>query len=166
MEILGGQNQGLSSLNSHRNDNVWPLLLKTANALTAERFPWDEEMKKPETKFKEKVLKDLKTVNGIWFFKSQEVAVHGIPDVFICVRGWLIVLELKPDEYTALEPLQEYVLNEIRAAGGRARKVHPKNWPAVFSWIKSIADGTLSLDESSFGYGTPRALPGRLKCRE
>ena len=101
-------------------------------------FSGSEEMPRtnPETKFKKKVLEDLKTlpIEDIWYFKSQEVAVRGIPDLILCVRGKFVAVELKVD--AELELLQSYNLTRITRAGGIAMVATPKNWKDIFEYIK------------------------------
>lgn len=80
----------------------------------------------PETKFKCKVQKRLREIPEIFFFKTQEVSVRGIPDVLICYQGMFYAWELKTEK-GKLDPLQEHVLNNIKLAGGIARVVTPAN---------------------------------------
>lgn len=95
--------------------------------------------KQPETKFKEQVLKDLKTIPGIWFFKTQEVGRRGIPDILICAGGILIALELKI-ETGRVDRLQQHVLGKIKAAGGVAMAVKPSEWPMMKCAIKQFTE--------------------------
>ena len=85
----------------------------------------------PETKFKIRVQKFLKA-SGIplWSFKSQEVAVRGIPDIVGCnSAGQFFCMELKRDEVCKPDPLQEYNLEKIRKLGGIALVLNPfMNW--------------------------------------
>lgn len=92
--------------------------------------------KNPETKFKEQVQEDLKTLpfEDVWYFKSQEVAVRGIPDFILSVRGKFVAIELKVD--AELEELQEYNLNRIKQTGGVSLVATPKNWKEIFQYIK------------------------------
>lgn len=83
-------------------------------------------MKKEETKFKEKLLKKLKEIPGLWYSKIQTVCIRGTPDILICFQGKFFSYELKTD-LTHADPLQEYTLSKIRDAGGVARVVSPKN---------------------------------------
>lgn len=104
-------------------------------------------MKKPETKFKEKVRADLKKLDNTWFYKSQEVAVRGIPDFIMCTYGLFVALELKPDEKITLEPLQDYILERIRTKGkGIALKATPGTWPDIFEAL-CLLDKGVSIEE-------------------
>lgn len=95
-------------------------------------------MKKPETKFKELVIKDLKTLKNTWFFKSQEVSRRGIPDLILCVNGFFVAMELKVD--SDLDALQIYNINKIKEANGWASEVTPKNWKKVFAYLKKLSE--------------------------
>jgi carbamoylphosphate synthase large subunit len=92
--------------------------------------------KNPETKFKEKVIEDLKTLDPIWFSKIQQVAIRGIPDILLCLVGNFVALELKVD--SNLTELQKYNLKKITLAGGYAYEVTPKNWKKIFQELKEI----------------------------
>ena len=92
--------------------------------------------KNPETKFKESVVEDLKTLPDAWFEKIQQVSIRGTPDFVICKAGVFIGLELKVD--SELTKLQNHKLNLIKKAGGRAYSVTPKTWKRVFQEIKEI----------------------------
>ena len=91
--------------------------------------------KKPETVFKERALKDLATIPGAWFFKTQEVARRGIPDIILCLDGLFIGIELKIDG-EKLEPLQEYNLMRIEECGGKSFTAYPNNWKQIFGRLK------------------------------
>lgn len=57
--------------------------------------------KKPETLFKEKVMRYLDSIPNVWYLKIYGNAVQsgGIPDLLVCYKGRFVALELKdPDE--------------------------------------------------------------------
>lgn len=95
--------------------------------------------KQPETLFKEKVFKDLKTLKDkVFFFKSNEASVRGIPDVIVCFKGKFLALELKKDlkeerrcKNKKLD-LQSYRIDQITRAGGKALFISPKTWSKFF----------------------------------
>lgn len=101
-------------------------------------------MKKPETKFKEKVIKDLKTIPYIWFTKTQQVATRGTPDIIGCVNGLFFALELKSTPKGKVSDLQSYNLEKIIEAGGLSWVAYPENWEQVFEelvnemWSKGL----------------------------
>jgi fatty acid-binding protein DegV len=95
-------------------------------------------MKQPETKFKEHVQKDLKLVPKCWFFKTQLVALIGIPDIIGCKDGRFFALELKRSRKAAIAKIQEYILARIRDAGGYGVIAYPENWNAIYEEIKAL----------------------------
>jgi hypothetical protein len=92
--------------------------------------------KQPETKFKEKVMEDLKTLPKIWFTKIQQVSIRGIPDILLCRRGKFVALELKVDSDES--ELQSYNLAKIKQAGGKSFTATPKNWEEIFQELKEL----------------------------
>jgi hypothetical protein len=98
--------------------------------------------KKPETLFKDRVRKDLKTLPSTWFVKIQQVAIRGIPDFLLCVDGLFIAIELKASRLAKRDPLQEWTLEAIAKCGGRAFICYPENWDDTFQSIKEIADNS------------------------
>lgn len=94
---------------------------------------------KPETYFKEKVLRDLARVPKVWAVKIQQVAIRGTPDILICCGGYFIALELKKDESSKTDKLQDYTLDKIADAGGHTFVAHPENWTGIFDFIVRVA---------------------------
>ncbi len=84
-------------------------------------------MKQPETKFKEKVLKKLRELDGLWCVKTQFVSIAGIPDIIGCYNGRFFAWELKTDKGRATK-LQQYILKQIGKAGGITAVVSPKTF--------------------------------------
>lgn len=106
--------------------------------------------KKPETLFKERVQKDLKTLSSTWFVKIQQVSIRGIPDFLLCIDGIFIAIELKASKKAKRDPLQEWTLDMIARCGGRAFLAYPENWPETFEVLKEIsanADTFVSLED-------------------
>jgi hypothetical protein len=91
-------------------------------------------MKKPETKFKEKVLGDLKEL-PVWFIKTQEVARCGTPDLLICAGGVFVAWELKTDEGEP-DGLQLYNIKRINDANGVGLVVSPENYKTALEQLK------------------------------
>ncbi len=99
-------------------------------------------MQQAETKFKIKVIKDLKTLKNAWFFKSQEVCVRGIPDIILCLCGYFITLELKRSNKAPITKLQWYNAEQITSKGqGIALIVAPEYWEGMFEYLKRIDGG-------------------------
>lgn len=99
--------------------------------------------KKPETLFVEKIksdLDDLQKKSGyVWFQKIQQVAVRGTPDLLLCINGKFFALEAKKDDLEKPDPLQNYNIEKIKAAGGKAFVVTPSTWPGILMIIKREA---------------------------
>lgn len=95
-------------------------------------------MKKPETKFKEKVQRDLKALGrNVWFVKIQQVSIRGIPDILACVCGVFVALELKVQN-GEVDLLQAKSILDINDAQGKAYIVTPESWPTVLREIETI----------------------------
>lgn len=92
---------------------------------------------KPETVFRQKVVRDLTTLPDIAIFSIQQRTIVGDPDLLLCLRGIFVGLELKSAEGKPSK-LQEYKLDKIRKAGGIAQVVYPDNWDEVFINLKSV----------------------------
>lgn len=95
--------------------------------------------KKPETVFKEKVLSDLEKVPNTYAVKIQQQTVRGIPDLFLCVAGHFVAIELKRDAKEKPDPLQAYNLDKIGKCGGYAMSVDPLSWPGALAIISKLA---------------------------
>lgn len=104
---------------------------------------------KEETRFKEKVHADLKTLEHSWFFKTSERAVRGILDDIICCRGVFVAVELKLRENKKKDALQDYNIARIIACGGYAFKAYPDTWPEIFKVIQDIDAGRIGPREPS-----------------
>ncbi len=93
--------------------------------------------KQGETKFKERVIRDLKAYykDNIKITKTQQRAQRGLPDLLICLLGDYIEMELKIDGEKP-EPLQEVNLERTIKAGGFAFWTCPIQWDTHFATIK------------------------------
>lgn len=103
-------------------------------------------MKKAETIFKERVFRDLEDIHAtvpIYYTKIQQVSIRGTPDVFCCINGVFIAIELKRSGAIARtdEFLQEYNLAKIRKAGGIGVTLTPEEWPEFYSKLKKLTKG-------------------------
>ena len=92
---------------------------------------------KPETKFQNKVLSDLKKLDNLWVLKTQEKTRKGVPDLLICAKGWFVAIELKAYKKNP-DPLQQFELNCIAASGGASFVAYPENWEEIKNKIKEI----------------------------
>jgi hypothetical protein len=91
--------------------------------------------KKPETRFKEKVIRDLKKLRNCYSIKTQERGRRGVPDIIGCLNGRFFALELKTDE-GELDELQLNRLKKIRSADGFAIVTAPATWELDFSLMQ------------------------------
>ncbi len=89
----------------------------------------------PETRLKNRVLKDLKTLPYMWVLKTQERSRRGVPDLLISLGGQFIAIELKV-KATKATPLQMVVLEDITMSGGLAFVVNTENWASIFQELK------------------------------
>jgi hypothetical protein len=101
--------------------------------------------KKPETSFKEKCFDDfmdLKAAGGmLWWVKIQQVAIHGTPDVMLCINGTFWAMELKKDSKEKPSKIQKYTLDQIKRAGGITSVESPETWPKTLHTVKTLAFG-------------------------
>jgi hypothetical protein len=93
----------------------------------------------PETKFKMQVQARLKTLPGCWYFKVNQRALRGIPDIIGCYRGNFFALELKVGK-NKVDPLQSHVIDLIRDSGGFAAVVYPHNIDEVLQELVCLYD--------------------------
>lgn len=99
---------------------------------------------KAETRFKEKVRKDLKNLllagGKIWFEKISQQAKRGTPDFLICINGGFWAIELKTDlKGSGPDMMQTHVLAQIKKAQGVATIETPKSWPKALQAITAAA---------------------------
>lgn len=94
--------------------------------------------RKPETIFKERVLKDLRRLPFTWAEKIQQLAKRGTSDIFACVNGFCVVMELKKDAKEKPDKLQRHKLLACRSANGIALVVSPETWPRVLDFLSDI----------------------------
>ena len=95
---------------------------------------------KPETLFRQKVLKYLNTKKEhIMFFTIQQSSIRGTPDILACVRGYFFGIELKSKEGKPSK-LQEYNLNRIAETGGYAILLYPENFNKFKDSVEEFID--------------------------
>ena len=90
-----------------------------------------------ETKFKEKVMADLKKLIGCWVLKTMERGRHGTPDLLICLGGKFVAIELKAAKGRATK-LQLHTLDRINSSGGYAMVANPASWPSQFETLRLL----------------------------
>ena len=99
-------------------------------------------MQKPETIFKQRVLRDLRALPYVWAEKIQQQAIRGTPDILACICGVFVAIELKKDAEARTDKMQDHTLNKIRAAGGRAFVTYPKAWAEHYRELRIFVDQT------------------------
>ena len=85
--------------------------------------------KKPETKFKERVVSDLRRINPhAMILKTQERTRRGVPDLWVVwFGGRSVIIELKiPGENP--DALQQHNIVKARAAGALAFSTDETKW--------------------------------------
>lgn len=96
-----------------------------------------------ENKFKMKVMRKLKEIDGGFFFTKEAMSLRGYPDILGCYKGRFIALEVKRSRAdstraTGRTPLQKYILDKITDSGGFASFIFPENEEDVFRSIQAI----------------------------
>jgi len=85
-----------------------------------------------ESDLKRKVLKFLKaTYPEAWIYAPSDKFYSGIPDILMLDMRHLIAIELKIEGKKA-EPIQSYVLRQIKKAGGAGAVCHSLEEVKVF----------------------------------
>jgi hypothetical protein len=98
-----------------------------------------------ESTFQKRVLRDLKTIKGLYFHKHQAGSIRGIPDIIGSVSGIFFAFELKRDEKSVATELQQYTLDKIQNSGGIALVVYPEIWPNVYRILLTISEEKASV---------------------
>jgi hypothetical protein len=96
---------------------------------------------KPETVFRGRVRKDLTRLQrlyGIFFESIAQKAIHGTPDILLCICGRFIGLELKAENGKASR-LQEIKLQAIAKSGGLGIVAYPSTWKDVYELLEDLA---------------------------
>ena len=85
-----------------------------------------------ESAYQRKLIKKLRAIpNSFWFVKEAK-SLRGLSDIFGCINGRFVSLEVKRSEEGAQETtgrivLQRKILEDIRKAGGYASFIYPDN---------------------------------------
>lgn len=88
-----------------------------------------------EVALKNKVIKRLRKVPDLWFFKCSDKFQSGIPDIIGCYHGRMFALELK-SEFGKLTKLQEHTLHTLMTAGALTAVI--RNTDELSEFIKEI----------------------------
>ena len=77
-----------------------------------------------ETRLKNKVIQFIKReYPGVWVYKAADRWTSGIPDLLLCIEGRFYAIELKVGRNQPTK-IQRYVIEKIKASGGRAEVCH------------------------------------------
>lgn len=95
-------------------------------------------MKKPETKFRERIRPLLAALPNSWWESIQQKTINGTPDILGCINGHFVAIELK-SERGKVSKLQAYKLEQIRKANGIAISIKPSEWNEFYEDLKKIA---------------------------
>lgn len=106
-------------------------------------------MKKKETTFKERALRDLNDLPLCFAEKIQQVAKRGTPDILACINGRFVAIELKRDKKAKVDMLQKYKLLKIAEAGGLGIVVWPEVWGEALDMIRSELIGANAPKETN-----------------
>ena len=94
--------------------------------------------RQPESILKTKVLADIRALPNSYAVKIQQVSIRGIPDIFACINGNFVAIELKKGPKEKPEPLQLHELAKIHGAHGLAMVVDPTNWEEALALLKAL----------------------------
>jgi Holliday junction resolvase len=95
--------------------------------------------RKPETIFKEQVLKDLKVFPNGYFEKIQQVGKRGTPDILGCLNGYAVVIELKKDAKAKPDKLQVHKLKQYQRASALVFVACPATWGEIYKRLTIIS---------------------------
>lgn len=93
-----------------------------------------------ESEITKQIQRYLKTVPRWWGYKVQGGAQQkrGVPDIVGCFDGLFVAFEVKRPHVGRVSPLQEHVIEEIKAAKGRAYVVFGvDDVRKVLEWLAS-----------------------------
>lgn len=94
--------------------------------------------KKPETVFRERAERDLKTLEpDVRAITVQQRSKRGDADKILCIMGDFAWLEFKAEDGEE-EKIQTYKRHKIKQAGGHTFVAKPSNWAVVFEAIRMI----------------------------
>ncbi len=93
---------------------------------------------KPETKFRKKVVEELKKLKHVHIFSIQQSSLVGTPDLLVCLNGRFVALEIKSYKTNAVGA-QKYNLDKVAEAGGLGYTVHPNNWESVLDELNKVS---------------------------
>ena len=97
--------------------------------------------RKSETIFKDRIMPRLRDIPYSWWDKIQQVSIVGSPDIYGCINGIFIAIELKKDAKSKISELQKYKLKNIDEAGGVALILFPENFEVNYKKLLKLSKG-------------------------
>jgi Holliday junction resolvase len=91
-----------------------------------------------ESVFQHRLLRELRLIPNSWWVVKEAGAIRGLPDIFGCIKGRLILLEVKKSKSESLHTtgrivLQRYQLEQAQKADAFCRFVYPENHIEILS---------------------------------
>jgi hypothetical protein len=94
---------------------------------------------KPETKFRNNyVIPFLHSLHQCDVTSVQQLSRSGDPDLYICLRGKFIAMEIKASEGSKPRKLQVWKLEKIKKAQGISLVVYPENWEDTKTFLLEL----------------------------
>ena len=103
---------------------------------------------KPETIFRAKLRSALEKIPCSFWESIQQTGIRGTPDLFGCICGVFVALEIKTD-VGVTSAIQLYKLNKIQEAGGVSFVVSPNNFEASIQFLENLAKAGLKNGQRS-----------------
>jgi hypothetical protein len=91
-----------------------------------------------EKDFQKMVLKRLRTIPYSYWAKINDRTTIGLPDVWGCVAGQFVVIELK--SRSKLTAIQKRTMNKIRRASGVSIQMTPENFEYTLNQVHCIQE--------------------------
>lgn len=82
---------------------------------------------------------DLRLLPNTFFEKIQQRTKRGSADIYACINSTFVAIEMKSETNFKPDPLQQYKLDKVVAAGGRAYVACPSNWNKIFHELKTLS---------------------------
>lgn len=112
-----------------------------------------------EKDFQRVFLQKLRKIPRSFWHKVNDRVTIGVPDIFGCVSGVFIAIELKTR--SKVTPLQAHFLREVSKAHGQAFVVSPANADEVLKFLLNLSKLTTDGGLSATPPIDQRYIPGR-----
>lgn len=96
-----------------------------------------------ESSYQHKLLKKLRAIPNSWWAVKEAKSIRGLPDIYGCVNGIFVTLEVKRTIEEAQETsgrivLQRQTILEVQKAGGYAAFIYPENERYLLEELKLL----------------------------